>query len=273
MRAALIGSRFGILVLALGLSALGGTPTVGGVDHCLSRVKVTPVAGRPGWIRIEGANGAREVTCPPAAQDQGGGPVVTILALSSTWEADTNPATIRDTITVVPGTLVRWQWVTGFHTITDGTDSGNAGHLFDYELTEQCPVFDTTLVALGQLDYFCFVHEGFMHGVIRVAGPASVPDAPAGAAARFSRPPSPNPTRGTISCAVTLAEAAPLSVVVLDAAGREVATLHRGEQPAGEHAFLWNGRHTDGHLAPAGVYLMRMWVPGRQETRRFTLIR
>ncbi len=273
--APLRGSRLGFLALTVGLFVVGGAPTGGATtasDHCLSRVNVTPVEGRPGWVRMAKGDVTRELRFAPPARHQGV-PDVTIFGLADTWNADNNTGTIRDTITVVPGTSVRWQWVSGFHTITDGTDSGNCCQLFDYVLDQNNPIFDTTLTTLGQLDYFCFVHEGVMHGVIKIAGPASVPGDRMAATARFSRPPSPNPSRGTVSCAVTLAVRERATLSVVDAAGREVIQFHRGELPAGEHSFRWDGRLSDGKTAPAGVYWMRLWVPGREDTRRFSLIR
>ena len=43
-------------------------------------------------------------------------------------------------------------------------------------------------------------------------------------------------------------------VLVYDAAGRQVATVHRGPLTAGYQQLSWNGRLDDGTRAASGVY-------------------
>ena len=50
----------------------------------------------------------------------------------------------------------------------------------------------------------------------------------------------------------------PVRVEVFDLAGRRVATLVDGIQPAGRHSRAWDGRNSRGVRASAGVYLCRM---------------
>ena len=62
----------------------------------------------------------------------------------------------------------------------------------------------------------------------------------------------PNPARARVEVAVSLAEAGPARVVVLDALGREVAVVLGGEATAGERVVV-----LDTSQWPAGVYVVR----------------
>lgn len=88
----------------------------------------------------------------------------------------------------------------------------------------------------------------------------------------FSRPPSPNPSRGTTSFALALARDQRVEVSVYDLAGRRVAELHHGTLPAGEHAFAWDGRGRDGARVAAGLYLVRFTAADRSDVRRLVLL-
>jgi len=52
-----------------------------------------------------------------------------------------------------------------------------------------------------------------------------------------------------------------------------VRTLARGTFDAGEHALVWDGRDRDGHEAGAGIYFVRVSVPGTRFTRRIVRTR
>jgi hypothetical protein len=78
---------------------------------------------------------------------------------------------------------------------------------------------------------------------------------------------SPNPAGGRVEVAVTLMEAGPVRVVVLDALGREVAVVLNGEA-AGTRSV---GLDVSGW--PAGVYVVRATAGDRVETTRLTVVR
>jgi len=83
---------------------------------------------------------------------------------------------------------------------------------------------------------------------------------PAGSAlaARTLLSVTPNPIRGRTVIGYTLPEECPVSVTMLDASGRGVRVLQRGNMAPGCHAVLWN-RHDDmGRLVPAGIYFCRL---------------
>jgi len=91
--------------------------------------------------------------------------------------------------------------------------------------------------------------------------------------ATFSRPPSPNPTRGDVAFAVVLPRATAVRISVHDVLGRTVATLEDGPLSAGEHPYRWNGRAADGRVAGSGRYFVRLSAGSTLETRAISLVR
>jgi hypothetical protein len=81
--------------------------------------------------------------------------------------------------------------------------------------------------------------------------------------------PAPQPARGTVRLTIELARRLPLTARVHDAQGRWVRTLQAGtEVEAGPLALSWDGRQDAGGRAPAGVYWIRVAVPGEARSVR-----
>jgi photosystem II stability/assembly factor-like uncharacterized protein len=97
--------------------------------------------------------------------------------------------------------------------------------------------------------------------------PVAVDRGPAAPRLALSSP-APNPARGAARFALELPAASEAEVSVYDAAGRRVATLHRGPLAAGSHAFAWDGTDARGRRASAGVYFVRASAGGSVATRR-----
>jgi len=85
----------------------------------------------------------------------------------------------------------------------------------------------------------------------------------------------PNPFRVSTTIAYRLAVAGHVRVSVYDLRGRRVATLEDTQRPVGVGFATWDGRVEGGADAPAGVYFLRLDLPGRSETpaRRSTAMR
>jgi hypothetical protein len=83
-------------------------------------------------------------------------------------------------------------------------------------------------------------------------------------------PPFPNPARGPVRLAFTLAEAAHVRLVVLDLQGRAVTTLVDAPLPAGRHEARWDA--IAAAVAP-GTYFVRGEVGGRGVARTVVLLR
>ena len=156
---------------ALLLAALLGVadkPAANADRHCACHARIVPVEGSPGAFLVETDHGSTVARTPPRRYAT---PDFIIEAQDVTWEADGNPLTEIDTLTVPLGSTVRWHLVTGIHTLTNGHDSGDpaAGTTFDYLLNEVNPDFDSTFTAPDTLDFFCYFHEPSMLGTLIVS--------------------------------------------------------------------------------------------------------
>ena len=78
----------------------------------------------------------------------------------------------------------------------------------------------------------------------------------------------PNPFNNVTRLTYGLPEAADITVNVFDVAGRIVATLIDGQQVAGHHTVVWNGRD-----AASGIYLIRMESASFTSTRKLMLVK
>jgi plastocyanin len=188
------------------------------------------------------------------------------------FDTDNNLATQVDTAQINVGETVTWQWINGFHTVTNGNDSFDpqAGALFDQPVDPTSTSFSFTFNTPGTFPFFCRPHEGLMAGVVVVQ---SVVGVPPGTTQRlgFTRDPSPNPSTGGVSFAFSLRAPGRARAEVFDAIGRRVAVLTDADLPAGSHEGAWDGRRHDGARAMPGVYYLRLRIPGRTATRTISL--
>ena len=67
--------------------------------------------------------------------------------------------------------------------------------------------------------------------------------------------------------------AGPLDLQICDVTGRLVRTLVRGELPAGEHRFVWDGRDDAGRDMPSGNYYYQVRQGEQSASRGMVLIR
>jgi len=244
--------------------------------HECQTARVSEVPGAPGLVRIETATRTLIVHAPPAAPARVTAPAATFRALLNKFDADNNAATVVDTAHVDVGATVHFQWVTGVHTLTNGTGSGDpdAGTKFDYSLDAAHTTFDTTFTQPTVLNFFCTIHElSSMRGVIIVGSQSGVPPGAGVATAHFTRPPTPNPSRGEMTFAIGLPREAMVEIAVLDMSGRRVATLANERIAAGERIFRWDGLAAAGAPARPGRYVVRMRADGVVTNRAFSLLR
>lgn len=83
----------------------------------------------------------------------------------------------------------------------------------------------------------------------------------------------PNPFRGELHIAYTLARGGHVRINVYDLAGRVVRRVEDGPRPAGFHVDVWDGRADGGRAAPPGMYLVRFETGEVKQTRRVQLVR
>jgi hypothetical protein len=82
-----------------------------------------------------------------------------------------------------------------------------------------------------------------------------------------------NPFRTTAHLGLTLPSASPVTVRVVDLAGRVVATLVEGTYGAGRHIVTWSGRDADGRRVPAGLYFAEARAGGEVARLKLTRLR
>ena len=99
--------------------------------------------------------------------------------------------------------------------------------------------------------------------------PGAVDEEPPAAFALSIRP---NPTAGSGTIEYSLPHEALVRVRVFDVAGREVARLVDGLQPAGRHVAKW-GEASGGVRPRAGIYLVRFETPEGRWTQHLALLR
>ncbi len=73
----------------------------------------------------------------------------------------------------------------------------------------------------------------------------------------------PNPFNPHTTVRCRLAAPAAVRLRIYDPRGHEVAALYRGDLPAGDHAWIWDGTDEAGRGVATGVYLARLEVAGQ----------
>jgi len=121
----------------------------------------------------------------------------------------------------------------------------------DYALTNGSAVFTNNAGASGSI-------------VSLVGVPGGPPEA------LMLAGPLPNPVRGSMTYAVTLARESRVRVDVFDLSGRRRLALEERVLPAGRNSLTWDPAST-GSL-PGGVYFLRLRAGGEQRTARFVLL-
>jgi hypothetical protein len=99
---------------------------------------------------------------------------------------------------------------------------------------------------------------------------SAVPDVPMGGPGLA--PATPNPARGTANLRFTLPAPAHVRLDIFDVAGRPVAHLLDGLQPAGPQSVSWEGRDDAGRRVAPGVYFCRLASEGWQRSNRLVLL-
>jgi uncharacterized repeat protein (TIGR02543 family) len=83
---------------------------------------------------------------------------------------------------------------------------------------------------------------------------------------------APNPTRGAVKMDFTVPRETRVRLVVIDAQGREIASLADAAYRPGRYSVSWDGRTARGD-APPGVYFARLIASDRALVRRFVIAR
>ena len=201
----------------------------------------------------------------------------TFIASGTQFDTDGNSLTQVDTAYVAPGKAVMWRLVSGIHTVTSGTGSGDpqAGVLFDVNLNGTTPVFTFAFPNVGTFPFFCRPHEGFnMRGVVIVTTQLGVPPrARVTTRLAFVGELAPNPTRMGAHFQFSIDRPGRVRAEVFDVAGQRVAVVLDREFDPGVHSGAWDGRTSGGIAARSGVFYLRLSAAGASATRRLAVAR
>jgi hypothetical protein len=126
----------------------------------------------------------------------------------------------------------------------------------------------TKLYGYGQMLVSPFAKKAFR---ITLGSPLAVEPAPSTPRLSLSAP-LPNPSSSATRLEFELAQATSADLTIFDAAGRRIATLVRGEQPAGRRAVTWNGQDEGGQPVAAGIYFARLSTPLGATSRRLVRV-
>lgn len=115
------------------------------------------------------------------------------------------------------------------------------------------------------------VYQAALRGLAAV--PPARTTAPAIASGPALAPGAPNPFSRSTEIRYALPREGEVTADIYDLAGRLVARLVPGRQPAGEHTVRWDGADRDGRPAGSGVYLVQVSLDGNAATRKVARIR
>jgi hypothetical protein len=169
------------------------------------------------------------------------------------------PETIAASQTLGGDVLVEWDHSTdadllGYHVEVTGATGEVIDKLFtveNYITLESNVIGDMAWVSVSAQDV---LGEGAPSERVLV-----------GSEAMIALAPWPNPARGSCCFEFFLPGAAGVvkaSLLVFDAAGRLVRTLHEGDLRTGPQSFEWLGVYDDGTRAPDGIYFYSLDVDG-----------
>jgi plastocyanin len=234
-------------------------------------------SGHAGHMNMTGAEMAEWARAWWASHERVGAasglpPSATFTAQNFRFDTDGNSATQVDTARILVGQSVRWQWVGGTHTVTNGTGAVDptAGTLFDQPLDVTDPQFNFIFNTTGTFHFFCRPHEGLnMKGIVIVSTTTGVDRIPSGALG-FTSAPAPNPARAGVTFGFAMRVAGRARAEVFDASGRRVAVALDRELGAGPHVGAWDG-HVRGRAAGPGLYYLRLVLPGYSESRTIAI--
>ncbi|MBN1825457.1 MAG: T9SS type A sorting domain-containing protein [Candidatus Eisenbacteria bacterium] len=84
---------------------------------------------------------------------------------------------------------------------------------------------------------------------------------------------APNPFNPTVTIHYGLPSGSPVTMEIFTVSGRRVKTLSNGNESAGRHSVIWNGKDERGKDVSSGIYLMRIQTSAETETMRLVLLR
>ena len=178
-------------------------------------------------------------------------------------------------------TPLSWQaedsqgWLTGAVPALSGTQTVTAnGGVFGVQATVHVPngcSGDSTTVRFITYDPFIPGYYDTCSTIVHCSATTGVP------LTQHQRtrlaPPLPNPARGTAALRYALERPGAADLAIFSVTGSRVRLLRHGFDSEGNHEAWWDGRDDQGHLAPGGMYFIRLDAIGRTFNQRLMLLR
>ncbi|MGH2569648.1 MAG: peptide-N-glycosidase F-related protein [bacterium] len=82
----------------------------------------------------------------------------------------------------------------------------------------------------------------------------------------------PNPAVHTTLIGYSIDRPGPVRLLVYDASGRLVREVQRGNTPAGEHSYRWDGRDAEGRRVAAGTFFYVVEAGGERQAKRLVIL-
>ncbi len=262
------------LVLAFGFLGAAGSPAVPAVSVALvpTALEVTPgstfelslMVTQPGTA-INGFDAV--IGYDPAA--------LTLLPYDPVWQQEGSLL-----LGACGNTFHRFSFTPGEVQITDvllcnGVALTGPGQIYRLRFQASSTPQFTNVTFLPGLQFYnegVFVNPAVSYDAVIGIGMTPVsaePTAPLGLSLRIA----PNPAMQGTVFTIEAERAGPQKSRVFDARGRMVWRNEDSLASAGTRRVAWNGRGTDGKLAPAGTYLVRLEAGGRAVSERISLLR
>jgi len=83
----------------------------------------------------------------------------------------------------------------------------------------------------------------------------------------------PNPFNPTTTISYNLPVNSNIKIEIFDILGKKVNTIFAGNQAAGSHQSVWNGRDMVGNLVPSGIYFYRLATPEFTDVKKMMLMK
>ncbi len=83
----------------------------------------------------------------------------------------------------------------------------------------------------------------------------------------------PNPFNPSTTIVYSIPAHGPANLEIFNTQGQKVRVLVDGSLTAGNHSTVWNGRDDNGKTVSSGVYIARLKIEGKVESRRMTLLK
>lgn len=83
----------------------------------------------------------------------------------------------------------------------------------------------------------------------------------------------PNPFNPTTTISYNLPVNSNIKIEIFDILGKKVNIIFAGNQTAGSHQAVWNGRDMAGNLVPSGIYFYRLATPQFNQVKKMMLMK